>query len=114
MNRDTRETAQNGAGADNAPPDAYHYVRANKTAPCPVSASRSGIDSEAKPPDEALQHERAAPGSTRRAPMSATRRKAFEPLIDWMAKQILDVLLEEKRLELEAERQAQGSRAAPS
>lgn len=49
-----------------------------------------------------------------RRPMSATRREAFEPLVDWMAKRILDMLLEEKRLELEAERTAKADPAAPS
>lgn len=48
-----------------------------------------------------------------RRPMSATRREAFEPLVDWMAKRILDMLLEEKRLELEAERKAQANQGAP-
>lgn len=49
-----------------------------------------------------------------RRPMSATRREAFEPLVDWMAKRILDMLLEEKRLEIEAERTAKADPAAPS
>ena len=49
-----------------------------------------------------------------RRPMSATRREAFEPLVDWMAKRILDMLLEEKRLEIEAEPTAKADPAAPS
>lgn len=54
------------------------------------------------------------PPAGSRRPMSATRREAFEPLVDWMAKRILDMLLEEKRLELEAERTAKADPAAPS
>lgn len=46
--------------------------------------------------------------------MSAARREAFEPLVDWMAKRILDMLLEEKRLDIEAERTAKADPAAPS
>lgn len=53
------------------------------------------------------------PTGTRR-PMSAARREAFEPLVDWMAKRILDMLLEEKRLDIEAERTAKADPAAPS
>lgn len=56
----------------------------------------------------------ATPPAGPHRPMSATRSKAFEPLLDWMAQRILDMLLEEKRLELEAERTAKADPAAPS
>ena len=113
MNRDKPETAQNAAGADNAPVDTSPHAGEALAGPAAVSASRSGISSEAEPPEGWSRQQKAPDGPPARATMSRTRREAFEPLIDWMAKRILDMLLEEKRIELEAERTAQAGPAAP-
>ena len=114
MNRDMPETARNAAGADNAPVVSSPYAGEAINRPAAVSASRSGISSEAEPPKVWRQQQEATDAPPARATMSRTRREAFEPLLDWMAKHILDMLLEEKRLELEAERTAQAGPAAPS
>lgn len=114
MNRDMHETAQNAAGADNAPADTSPHAGEALAGPAPVSASRRGISSEAEPPKVWRQQQEAPDAPPARATMSRTRREAFEPLLDWMAKRILEMLLEEKRLELEAERTAQADPAAPS
>lgn len=114
MTRDTPETAQNAAGADKAPPPIYRPIRTKKTAPAPVSAGRSDIEA---PPDhatEAVEEDFPERGPTRRPPMNPTRREAFEPLLNWIADHILEQLLAEKRLELEAERKAQANQGAPS
>ena len=113
MNRDMPETARNAAGADNTPADTSPYASAALAGPAAVSASRRGIGSEAEPPQVWRHRREETDAPPARATMSRTRREAFEPLIDWMAKRILDMLLEEKRLELEAERTAQAGPAAP-
>ena len=107
-------TAQNAAGADKAPPPIYRHVSTKKTACSPVSSSRSDIEGEGEATAEEIQQEFALLGAARRAPMSRTRREAFEPLLNWIADHILEQLLAEKRLELEAERKAQANQAAPS
>ena len=107
------ENAQNAAGADNAPADTSPYASEALAGPAAVSASRRGISSEAEPPQVWRQQQEETDAPPARATMSRTRREAFEPLLDWMAKRILDMLLEEKRLELEAERTAQAGPAAP-
>lgn len=114
MNRDKPETAQNAAGADNAPADITPYAGEAIAGPGGVSASRRDINSKAEPPDGWSQQQKAPDAPPARAIMSRTRREAFEPLLDWMAKRILEMLLEEKRLEIEAERTAQAGPAAPS
>lgn len=114
MNRDMHDTAQNAAGADNAPADTSPHAGEALAGPAAVSASRRGISSKADPPEVWIQQQEAPDAPPARATRSRTRREAFEPLIDWMAKRILDMLLEEKRLELEAERTAQAGPAAPS
>ncbi len=113
MNRDIHETAQNAAGADNDPADtspAGQEIAGLRT----ISASRRGVSIEEEPPEVWSQQQEAPETPPARATMSRTRREAFEPLLDWMAKQILEMLLEEKRLEIEAERTAQAGPAAPS
>lgn len=114
MNRDKPETAQNATGADNAPADGTPYAGEAIAGPVGVSASRRGIKSEAEPLGVWSQQQETPDAPPSRATMARTRREAFEPLLDWMAKRILEMLLEEKRLELEAERTAQAGPAAPS
>ena len=114
MNRDKPETAQNAAGADNAPADTSPHAAEALAGPAAVSASRRGISSEAEPPEAWIQQQEAPDAPPARATRSRTRHEAFEPLIDWMAKRILDLLLEEKRLEQQVERTAQAGPAAPS
>lgn len=114
MNRDIHETAQNAAGADNDPADNSPYAGDAIAGHRAVSASRRGISDAKEPPEVCSQQQEAPDAPPARATMSRTRREAFAPLLDWMAKQILEMLLEEKRLELEAERTAQAGPAAPS
>lgn len=114
MNQDMHETAQNAAGADNGRPDTLPHAGDALAGPAAFSASRRGISSEAESPEGWSQQQEAPDAPPARATRSRTRREAFEPLLDWMAKRILEMLLEEKRLEIEAERTAQAGPAAPS
>lgn len=114
MTRDTPEAAGNAAGADRTPAPIGRPARTKKTAPAPVSAGRSDIESPHDHVNEAAEEDYFANGPTRRTPMNPTRREAFEPLLNWIADQLIEQLLAEKRLELEAERKAQANQGAPS
>lgn len=114
MTRDTPEAAGNAAGPDRTPAPIGRPARTKKTAPAPVSAGRSDIETHHDHTNEAAEEDFPANGPTRRPPMNPTRRAAFEPLLNWMADRILEQLLAETRLELETERKAQANQGAPS
>lgn len=113
MTRDTSEAAGNTAGADRTSAPICCPVRTKKTAPAPVSAGCNDTETPHDDAAGAAGENVFANGPTRRTPMNPARRKAFEPLLNWIADQILEQLLAEKRLELEAERKAEANQCAP-